>query len=182
MTDAQLDAVRFTGCNLGWPFDQWSFTWGTGTPMEMLGHLKAFSALKWLIFENPPHSRDKDDAWRLVNETLAAPVYRAGCSHKAAQQKRARKPRGKVGDDGSTMEQIVQELARAPERRDDTARELWPHFFSKLGELQLDPSDKGGPEPRKRYYTYDFKDKRKRVTFGRFANLVTKARRGRNSR
>src|SRR5579862_8649047 len=95
VTDGQLEAIRFRPNPKGRPFDQWSFTWGTGTPLTAITLMKAYCALKWLILENPEHSRDKDDAWHLVSVTVAAPIYRTGIKHKEAQRLRAKKPRGK---------------------------------------------------------------------------------------
>jgi hypothetical protein len=181
-TDAQLEAVRFTGFNQGWHFDLWPFTWGPGTPpLECIGYLKTFAALKWLILENPPPSPDTDAARRLVNESLAAPIYIAGFRYKAAQQKRARKPRGRVGDDGATIQQIVEALVRRPEYREQTACELWSHLFAKLDDLGLDPQEESGSDPRRDRYTYDFNGIRKKITFGHFSNVVSQARRSQNS-
>jgi hypothetical protein len=181
LTDRQLEAVRFTGLNTGWPFDQWSFTWDHGTPLQSLGHLKAFAALKWLILDNPSECRDKNDAWQLVNHSLAAPMYQAGLNHKEAQRLRACKPRGRVGEDGRNMEQIVHTLANRPEHRDETARELWPHLFAELEELGVSPSEIDHIDFRKRCYTYEFKNRQKKITVGQFANLVSRARKRQKS-
>jgi hypothetical protein len=181
-TDALLEAIRFTGFNQGWPFDLWPFTWGPGPPpLAYIGHLKTFAALKWLILENPPSSPDKDAACRLVNESLAAPIYETGLRHKTAQQRRARKPRGRFGDDSVTMLQVVHALARQPEHREQTARELWPHLFAKLEKLGVDPVEEVDRDPRKAHYTYDFNHMRKKVTFGHFSNLVSQVRCNQNS-
>jgi hypothetical protein len=176
LTDQQLEAIRFWGNNVGWPFQQWTFTWANGTPETAIPLMKPYCALKWLILDDPPGSRDKDDAGHLVDETLIAPVYEAGLKYRHAQSERARRPRGRLTDDGPTMPEVVHRLALKSERRNDTARELWPNLYAELDELRLDPQLTDSPELRKSFYTYDFKNGQKRITFGQFANLVSGAR------
>jgi hypothetical protein len=114
VTDQQLEAIRFWSNNVGWPFEQWSFTWANGTPETAIPLMKAYCALKWLILNDPPGSRDKDDAWRLVGETLIAPIYKSGLEYRHAQSQRARRPRGRLTDDGKTMPEVVRQLALKP--------------------------------------------------------------------
>ena len=185
VTDAQLQGMRFTGTNKDWPFDQWSFT-GLGTiPRQAIPLVKAYCALKWLILENPSNSRDKDDAWRLVSETMAAPTFAIGERTRYAQSTRAKKPRGRINDDGRTIDQVIRELALKPQYRRNPAIELWPHLRGLLGE-DLDPqeiTDQRNPEdPKKWAYTYDFKGGRKQITFLRFKDIVSQARRKKKSR
>ena len=173
LTDQQLEAIRFwSSNNVGWPFEQWTSTWANGTPETAIPLMKPYCALKWLILDDPPGSRDKDDASRLVGETLIAPVYEAGLKYRRAQSEWARRPRGRLTDGGKTMSEVVCRLALRPERRDDTAKEIWPHLYAELDDLGLAPQLKDNPELRKSFYTYDFKDGRKKITFGQFANLV----------
>jgi hypothetical protein len=175
VTDSQLQAVRFCGNNRDRPFDQWSFTFIPGTSAEAMSLTKAYCALKWLILENPPWSRDKDDAWRLVSDTIAAPIHALGLKHKETQRSRAQRPRGKIGDIGLTMKEIILRLAVRPENQDLTARELWPCFFAELDSWGLCPSD------RKSVYEYDFEDRRKTITYPHFANVISRCRRRRKS-
>ena len=94
-----------------------------------------------------------------------------------AQRRRARRPRGKVTDDGETLNQVIEALVSKPEYRFLSTPELWPHFSSELDRLGLDPTETVHPSnQRKSAYAYDFNDKRKRITYGRFANLVSKYR------
>jgi hypothetical protein len=133
VTDGQLEAMRFRPNQNGCPFDQWSFTWGPGTPIKVISLIKAYCALKWLILENPEYSRDRDDAQHHVSVTMAAPIYRLGIKHKETQRLRARKPRRKITEDGVSTDNIIERLALSPEHLDETARELWGHFFHELG-------------------------------------------------
>ncbi len=93
-----------------------------------------------------------------------------------AQSKRAQKPRGKVGDEGQTLNQVIAALAlKYPEL---TAKELWCHFFAKLDELGLSPEEiPYGPGSTKSAYAYDTSRGMKRITFGQFRNVVSNARR-----
>ncbi len=134
VTNEQLQGMRFTPTNKERPFDQWSVTFLGSTPPETISLVKAYCALKWLILDNPSSSRDKDDAWRLVSETLAAPTFKIGENTSCSQSERAKRPRGKITDDGKTLGQVIRELALKPEYRRDTARDLWPHLRVLLGE------------------------------------------------
>jgi hypothetical protein len=176
VTDQQLEAIRFWSNNAGWPFQQWTFTWANGTPETAIPLMKPYCALKWLILDDPPESRDRDDARQLVSVTLAAPVYRSGLKYRHAQSERARRPRGRLTDEGETMSEVVRRLALKPERRNDTAWELWSHLHAELDDLRLAPQLIDNPELGKSFCTYDFKDGRKKITFGQFANLVSGAR------
>jgi hypothetical protein len=173
LTDQQLEAIRFCWNNDGWPFRQWSFTWANGTPETAIPLMNAYCALKWLILDDPPGSRDKDDACRLVGETSIAPIYEANLKYRHQQSERAGRPRGRLTNDGKTMSEVVRRLALKPERRDDTAKDLWPHLHAELEDLRLDPQLTDNLEFRKSFYTYDFKDGQRKITFGQFAKLVS---------
>jgi len=87
----------------------------------------------------------------------------------SAQRTRARNPRGVVAN-GTTIDQIIARLALKPDHRDETAKELWPHFFAELNEYELDPKEYGHPTDfKKSQYEYDFKGNGKRITYGRCA-------------
>ena len=183
VTEAQLDAMRFRPNNAGLPFDQWTFTWGPGTPLAAIPFIKAYCALKWLITENPEYSRDKGDASHLVSVTMAGPIYRTGIEHKNAQRLRAKRPRPKVTEDGQTVHSIIKQLALSPGHRDETARELWPLFFQILVGADSSPEERGHPNRKKPLYTYGLsKGTRASITFGRFATLISKYRKSHVSR
>ena len=183
VTGDQLEAMRFRPKQESWPFDQWSFTWGAGTPLAAIPLIKAYCALKWLVLENPENSRDRDDARHLVSVTVAAPIFRIGLSHKEAQRLRAKKPRSKFTENGQSIERIIEQLALNPEHRDETANELWNHFFQKLDEAKLRPKEEIHTDPRKRAYSYRPSNGTvTSITYGRFANLVSKYRRNHVSR
>jgi hypothetical protein len=59
----------------------------------------------------------------------SAPLVEAGLNAKKAQQARARTPRVKL-DNGKTIDEIIADLALSREHREETAEELWPHFFA----------------------------------------------------
>jgi hypothetical protein len=174
-TDDQLAAIRFRGKDRG-TFDQWSFTWGSGMPLEALPLVTAYCALKWLILEDPPSSKDKEDAWRYLNDTMIAPVVALGLKHKQTQRRRAQRPRGKVTDDGRTLKQIVEALVLRPDHREESAWELWPHFSAELDQLGLDPKEIEHSDRRKIRYEYRCCDRLGKITYGQFANLVSKVK------
>jgi hypothetical protein len=176
LTEEQLQAIGFGSTNVGLPFALWSCTWGNGPmPVEAIHLVKPYAALKWLSYVNPPPSPDRDEASRLISETSVAPIFEAGLKYRRTQSARARKQRGKLEGNGLTMSAVVHRLATRPERLTDSARELWPHFQAALDELGLSPEESGCD--RKRFYTYDFNDRRKKISFRQFANIVSKARR-----
>ncbi len=176
-SDEQLEGMRFRANN-GWcAYDLWSFTYLADTPEVAIPLIKAYCALKWLILENPPHSRERDDAWRHISETIAAPTYHLGVQMRQRQSERAKKPRGKLPGDGRTIAQIVADLVRNPEHRDELIKELWPHFRAELECCDLDPKDVESSSVIEKWaYTYEFRGRRKKITYRHFANLVTKAR------
>ena len=146
--------------------------------MKHQGLCKAYCAFRWLVLDNPPSSRNKDDAWTYINQILAAPIYQFALETRENQKKRATQPRVAKGDRGETLHQIIQALVSRAEYGDLRAKHLWPHFRSALEEHGLDPKDKAaaGSDPRKSSYTYDFRDGQRQISFGSFANLVSKLR------
>lgn len=86
-TQLQLDAIRFGIRNNGWPFDQWSFTFPDDLPPNAIFLAKAYCVLKWLILEDPPATRDRDDAWRLLADTVNAPVIQAALGARDERRK-----------------------------------------------------------------------------------------------
>lgn len=178
VTDAQLAAIRFSGFNGEWPFDLWSFRGPENLPPKAISHIKPYCALKWLIIENPPHSREKEDAWRLVNDAQAAPVFAIGVRAKAKRQLVLRKSRGKITDDGRTLAQIIKTLALNPDHRDLRAKELWGHLFAELDRLKLAPEEVPHPTSlEKCFYKYGPYKSRKQLTYKRFSNAVSNHRR-----
>jgi hypothetical protein len=177
VTDDQLEAMRFRSNNIGRPFGQWTFTWGPGTPLLAIPSILAYCALKWLILENPEHSRDRDDASHLVSVTAAAPIYRAGIKFKEAQRLRAKKSRSKITEEGQSIHSIIERLASNLEHRDETANGLWHQFFHKLDEAKLCPREQSHSDPKKAAYNYEPSNgKRASMTYGSFATLVSKYR------
>jgi hypothetical protein len=172
----QLDQVRFCGNNRHVPFEMWSFTFIPGAPHEAMSLTKAYCSLRWLLAD-PPWSRDRDDAWHYVSDTINAPVLAQGLRFKEAQRNRAQKPRCRLGD-GLTMTDVIQDLAVSREYRDLTARELWPHLHAKLDELALSPKE----IPDGSAYSYEFGHGRKSISRRHFANVVSRCRTAKKSR
>lgn len=181
-SDDHLSGMRFRVNNGGWPFDLWSFTWPDGTPKAAIPLVKAYCALKWLILENPSASRHKNDAWQYVAETLAAPIYAIGLKTKWIQSERAKKPRGRISGTEMTVAQIIRELAVRPEYMDEGTKALWPRFFAKLEECEVNPIEVENPSGSGKFaYEYDNQNRTRRITYGHFANLIAKCRREKKS-
>lgn len=94
-----------------------------------------------------------------------------------AQQRRARKPRGRFTDDEMTMGQVVEGLIAKAEYRSLSARELWPFLHSELAASGHEPKEINSAILKRSSYSYEFKDGTKTISFGRFANLVSQLRR-----
>jgi hypothetical protein len=173
-----LEAIRFSSFNRRLPFDRWSVIGGpVELPVGAIAMLKAYCALKWLVIDDPGPSQDRDDAWRLVAETMVAPVFATGMIMSAAQRARAKRPRGRT-EDGRTIREIIGRLVSAPECRDASVKELWPQFFSTLEVLDLGPEEVPAPRDRNgAAYRYDARGSQRRITFGRFATIISELRR-----
>lgn len=180
-TDAQLASLIFRSNNTSVPFEYWSYQIANGLPIEAYGLVKAYCALKWLTFENPPDSEQKRDAFNCVAAIMAAPDAALGQLTRVAQSKRAAKPRGRVGDKNMTVGEIVKALCLKPERQEETAGQLWNHFVAELDINGLEPKVMTAERVQKSSCEYDFKDRRKSISYGQFANLVSKARASKKS-
>jgi hypothetical protein len=100
-----------------------------------------------------------------------------GKSYSQNQALKARQPRGKVSDNGETIGEIIRELAISATHEDELTKELWPHFHSELDRLNLNPRESNHPtDPNRKEIKYDFKDGRKSITYGQFANSVSRHR------
>ncbi|MDK2743480.1 MAG: hypothetical protein NDI90_11240 [Nitrospira sp. BO4] len=91
-----------------------------------------------------------------------------GQNYSAQQAHKARKPRGRVGDGRIRMNDLVKRIVRS--HPDDSTKELWAKFPNVLRDCQLDP------EWIKDKIEYNFRDKRKRISPGRFKNIVSALR------
>lgn len=122
------------------------------------------------------------DGSKALNRPGLVEDAKKGEAFSQTQSARAKKPRGKIGEGGeTTISNLIKTLATASEYKDDTAKELWGHFYSRLDELHLDPKETENPaEPAKGTIEYDAASgKRGKITFGRFANSVAENRKSR---
>ncbi len=179
-TDADLEELRFSKFNPGLPFSMWAVA-GPERLERLLtqnsGLCKAYCAYRWLILNDPPSSPNKEAAWNYLNQVLGAPIFDLGIKTRDNQQKRAQKPRAAVGNDGERLNQIIGALLSKPEYREMQAKVLWPHFGSALDDHGLGPREVAASgDIRNAAYTYEFRDRRRRISFGGFANIVSKLR------
>lgn len=115
----------------------------------------------------------------LIRQTYERIVPRAkrAVQYSKTQALNASNPRGRVSEEGETISQIVERLAKSPQHIDEPAKQLWTHMFSELDRLSLDPrAFEDAEDPRKWRMEYDFKGGRKPLSFGTFAGHVSKAR------
>lgn len=77
LSDAQLENVRFKK-NSDDPYSQWRAQATTEWPPGMEDHLQAWCTFRWLILEEPPYSRDRDDAHTHLAIYLAKSQLQAG--------------------------------------------------------------------------------------------------------
>jgi hypothetical protein len=102
---------------------------------------------------------------REANVTSLTPLARLGKSHSAQQSQRAKKPR-------SPLTGIIESLVR--QYPEESAKELWRHFYAALDEEGLNPDAIEQSDQRRWRYEYDFGDEgRKTITYGHFANTVS---------
>ncbi len=106
--------------------------------------------------------------------SIAAGKIEKGRKYSTHQSNIAKRPRGKVGDNGENIEDIIENLTGNEEA---TAQDLWGHFHSALDDHQLNPEETPHKtDSAKSTITYDFKDGRKSITFGRFATVLSQLR------
>src|SRR5262245_18803014 len=171
VSELQLQTMRFRRNNQGWPFDQWPTTWNGNIPIGAIPLVKGYCALKWLIVDNPPYSREKEDAWRYLNDLAIAPFVALGMKHQAAQRSRSRRPRSTILDDGRSLQRVIADLAQRAEFREETARELWPRLYAALNEAGLDLRENAA----NRSYEYsDHRGRRKHISYRHFANIISR--------
>lgn len=176
LTDEHLDGLKFRPVKKDLEFRLWAYQWSEGTPLQAHHLFKAYCTLKWLLIEDPPYSRDKEDALALIALTEASHLTGIGLKTKLAQSKRAKNLRGKIPDTGTTLNKIIHELALNRIHESLRAKELWAPFFAELEEIGLQPSSLEAPILAKCVYEYGPENNRRRISFGRFANVVSKAR------
>ncbi len=101
---------------------------------------------------------------------LDADFISSGRKFSQLQQDKAVQPRGKVTDDGKTIKDIIGKLAQSQEYTNLSAKQLWPHFFSELEKLELDPEEISATTST---YLYNFKQGQKSIAFKTFENKVS---------
>lgn len=96
-----------------------------------------------------------------------------GTRYSQTQRERAGKPRGKVSENGETIDQIIGRIASV--NREESAKQLWTRFFGELDGLHLEPNELDHlTDPKKSAYEYTGANgDRKSISFGQFANVVS---------
>jgi hypothetical protein len=115
----------------------------------------------------------KEAGLSLLTDPDHAKHVTMGEGYSRQQSDKASKPRGKVSDDGETIGDIIGKIAvNAPK---ESAKELWTRFYGELDRLNLDPREVNHPtDLKKSVIEYnDAKSKRRKITFGQFAKVVS---------
>ena len=181
-TREQLGHIRFSDNNARWPFGLWSFRASGDIPtsVELIRLLKPYCTLKWLFLEDPPYSRDREDAERYISELTISPDLLIAQDYRAAQTRKAKSLRVKVGDRGERIHEIIESLVFCPEHREMSSKELWPHFFDRLSSIGADPKDI--QIGNSKAVEYDGPgEKRRRMAFTTFRRVVSATRRTRRN-
>ncbi len=177
VTEQHLQSMRFRNSNRGFSFDFWTWQWEGTIPTKAISLAKAYCALKWLFLENPPRSRDRQDAEDLISQVMVADVLRIGETAKRSQSARARKSRVKIGDNGETVRQVIEKLVA--QHPIELAKDLWTHLWGELDKAGCRPFELQGQALD---YTYYFGSKCRKISLRRFQNIVSEIRRKKKSR
>jgi hypothetical protein len=76
VTAAQLKATAFRSHDGN--FRDWPFTSAKTWPPALFDEMHVWTALKWLILDDPPESQHRLDAWELVATYIARQTFDAG--------------------------------------------------------------------------------------------------------
>lgn len=131
LTDGQLAQCQFFhAVNAGVPFDNWVFRCPADISAARHEMVKAFCALRWLLLEDPPASRDTDDAWKLVAKVYdeqpamegraRAEVLRKNQKKGGARRREAATERAR--EDGLTVMEYDDDRFLRIAREDETVR------------------------------------------------------------
>lgn len=183
-TNEQLEGLRFRDSNSGLPFNSWRVSFPANPEYELRPDVRICCALHYAVVENPPWSRDKEDAWLLLGEAIIANLLEIGLKHRQAQSRKGQAPRKKITKDGQTINQFVVTLALKPQYRGLAAKELWNQFLGDLGAKNLEPHEQQDPRnPEGLICEYrDLNDKLRWMSFRTFSNIVSQVHRGKKSR
>ncbi len=130
-------------------------------------------AVRTLIHLQTAVELGKDNGLAFLLDPSHASIVKKGEQYGQHQSRIAKQPRGKFdGRESATINELIGHLARR--RPDESARELWPHFYNTLDEEDLDPHEQRDPA----IMTYDFNGKRKPLTLGTFEKVVSQYRTG----
>ena len=121
-----------------------------------------------------------------VRKTSAATnaLAKLGAKFREAQRVRAQRPRRKVTEGGRTLSQIIKDFVLRREHHEQSTKELWPPFFAELDRLDLSPEEieQATSLTEQTYIFTDCKGNERKITYSRFANIVSSVRQKRESR
>ena len=177
LNSEHLESICLYDNRDGFRLSNWSYKFSPSISPEAFYYLKPFPVLRCLL-ENGISSADREAAWEYV--AFAEKIAEDDLAEKAKrrlQSQRAKRTRGKIFDDGSTARQIVESLCK--KYPDFTARQLWRSFIFRLENENLHPDlDQG----RERLTFETASGQARRISYRRFANLVSEVRSKKPSR
>jgi hypothetical protein len=179
-SDDELSRIELTLRRDGVPFSLWNLLISgplLNLPEEARPLLKPYATLKWLLLEDPPPSRDRDEAWVLVAMTCSAPSIELGQKTAQLQSDRAKKSRGRVSPGGQTSRQIIERVVEI--NPTGKIQQYWETFFRRLDEAVLAPRFVYDPfDEKKVSIEYETTTQpRKKMSFARFKNIISEIRR-----
>lgn len=118
--------------------------------------------------------RDFREQMAIAEVSLLEPLAISGAKFSAEQRKRAGKARSPISEDGCTIASVVGDIARRPENKELSAKELWPELFSALDRMGADPTEISGKNSDPAYHYVTYRGKMRSVSFGHFKNLLKK--------
>lgn len=177
LSEQEQSEIRFFKPNESLSLEAWAYTfppdWDYSRFRLFEGYLKPCAALNWALHENPLPRRS--EAFAVVNDFITTKLAHGALRYNELQRNKARKPRGKVSEDGETLSDVVAALITRPELKDAKLSELWDHLHGELDRHHLSPRDiEHTTDQRKDCYEYTTHHGVKTIRRATFYNLVSK--------
>jgi hypothetical protein len=141
----------------------------TPIPRDIREDIATLWLIRWAVMWGPTRGLPM-----LVGKTLARDLeYRQ--NNREAQSRKGALPRKILRDSDENVEAVIQRLA--DRYSDSSAKEIWPHLFSELERLLVDPEkEDDATDLSKTAYTYETAKRRAHITFSRFEDLLAEYR------
>lgn len=173
LSEQEQSEIRFFKSNPASSVSEWPFTFPGNWPAkrieEFARYLKPCAALNYVLSATPEPRRS--EAFEIISNFM---VLQWAQRHTKAQSDKAQQTRGRVSEDGESIKTISTDLLKRREHKDATPGELWLHLYAELDAHGLAPKEiRNLNNRRKDYYQYDTHLGPKKISRGRFYNLVS---------